>query len=166
MYSRIGYFRFMKFQIRPALAQDMHAVHELVKELALYEKAPSAVLTTPEEFIKDGFGHRPWFDCIVAELEDGNIIGFALFYTNYSTWKGKCLYLEDFIVSEQYCGIGAGRALFEAVVAEAKNRNVRRMDWQVLDWNETALEFYRKFGATLDAEWVNGRLFFGPKTIE
>ena len=143
----------------------MPAVHQLVKELAIYEKAPDAVLTTPEEFVSDGFGERPWFDCLVAELDNGKIIGFALFYTNYSTWKGKCLYLEDFIVNEDYRGIGAGKALFEAVVAEAKRRKVRRMDWQVLDWNEPAIRFYKKYGALLDPEWLNGRLFFGPKTI-
>ena len=149
----------MDFLIRPAKKSDMPAVHALVKELAVYEKAPDEVATTPQEFMEDGFGERPWFDCIVAELHDGAIIGFALFFTNYSTWKGKCLYLEDFIVTEQYRGIGAGKALFEAVVEEAKRRKVRRMDWQVLDWNEPAINFYEKMGATLDPEWVNGRFF-------
>jgi GNAT superfamily N-acetyltransferase len=150
----------MEYRIRKATAADMPAVHALVRELALYEKAPEQVATTPEEFVADGFGERPWFDCLVAELENGAIIGFALFYTNYSTWKGKCLYLEDFIVSEAWRGVGAGKALFEAVVAEARARGVRRMDWQVLEWNEPAIRFYERYNATLDPEWLNGRLFF------
>ncbi len=137
----------------------MPAVHALVCELAAYEKAPYEVATTPQEFIEDGFGSHPWFSCLVAELDNGTIIGFALFYTNYSTWKGKCLYLEDFIVTQAYRGKGAGKELFQAVVNEAKRRKVRRMDWQVLEWNEPAIRFYKKMGATLDAEWINGRFF-------
>jgi GNAT superfamily N-acetyltransferase len=88
------------------------------------------------------------------------VVGFALFYTNYSTWKGKCLYLEDLYVLPEFRRIGAGSALFERVIDEAKKRKVRRMDWQVLDWNEPAIEFYKKKGALLDPEWINGRLFF------
>jgi GNAT superfamily N-acetyltransferase len=150
----------MNFTIRKAVAEDMPAVHGLVCELAAYERAPEQVKTSAEEFVRDGFGDRAWFDCLVAVLPNGQIIGFALFYTNYSTWKGKCLYLEDFIVSEEFRGIGAGKALFEAVVEEAKRRKVRRMDWQVLEWNEPAIHFYKKYDAILDPEWLNGRFIF------
>ena len=98
------------------------------------------------------------FDCIVAEIEN-NVVGFALYYTGYSTWKGRTLYLEDFLVSEDYRGKGIGRLLFNQVILEAKKRNVKRMDWQVIDWNEPAINFYSKYNATLDGEWINGRLF-------
>jgi GNAT superfamily N-acetyltransferase len=148
------------YRIEWATANDMIEVHELIKELALYEKAPEQVETTPEELVKDGFEGHPWFRCLVARLPQGNLAGFALFYTNYSTWKGKCLYLEDILVRDAYRGKGVGKALFRAVVDEASRLGVRRMDWQVLEWNTPAIEFYKTFHAILDPEWVNGRLFY------
>jgi GNAT superfamily N-acetyltransferase len=96
----------------------------------------------------------------VSQFGSQEIIGFALYYVSYSTWKGRCLYLEDFYVKEAKRQLGIGAKLFEEVVAVAKTRQVKRMDWQVLEWNETALQFYRKQNAILDGEWVNGRLFF------
>jgi len=145
--------------VRTAGPKDMGRVLELIKELAEYENEPDAVLNTEEQLVEDGFGTNKVFDCFVAVNND-IIVGFALFYTGYSTWNGKTLYLEDFIVEEASRGLGAGRALFDAVVQEAKKRKVRRMDWQVLEWNELAIEFYKKNDALLDAEWLNGRLFF------
>ncbi|MBC8475074.1 MAG: GNAT family N-acetyltransferase, partial [Bacteroidetes bacterium] len=96
--------------------------------------------------------------CLVAEVEN-IVVGFALYYTGYSTWKGRTLYLEDFLVSENHRGRGIGKLLFDAVVLEAKKRDVKRMDWQIIDWNEPAINFYKKYNATLDGEWINGRLF-------
>lgn len=149
----------MEVKIRKAGIEDMPRVLELIQELATYEKAPDEMINTVENLEKDGFGTDKVFDCIVAEKE-GVIVGFALYFTGYSTWKGRTLYLEDFIVSEQYRGKGYGKMLFEEVLKEAKRRNVKRMDWQVLDWNESAIKFYEKYNATLDGEWFNGRFFF------
>lgn len=149
----------MEVKIRKAKSEDMPRVLELIQELATYEKAPDEMINTVENLEKDGFGTDKVFDCIVAEKE-GVIVGFALYFTGYSTWKGRTLYLEDFIVSEQYRGKGYGKMLFEEVLKEAKRRNVKRMDWQVLDWNEPAIKFYEKYNATLDGEWFNGRFFF------
>lgn len=129
---------------------------QLIKELAIYEKAEQEVSLTVEQLEKDGFGDNPIYDLFVAE-DDSGVIGIALFYEKYSTWKGRCIYLEDLIVTESKRGIGAGKALFEAVMAEAKKRGSRRMEWQVLDWNQPAIEFYKRYGAALDPEWINGR---------
>jgi GNAT superfamily N-acetyltransferase len=144
--------------IREARKGDELAIMDLIRGLADYEKAPEQVVNTAEALGKHLFEERIC-DAIVAENE-GIIVGFALFYTNYSTWKGKCLYLEDFYVLPEHRAKGFGSMLFDRVVEIAKERDVRRMDWQVLDWNESAIEFYRKKNATLDPEWVNGRLFF------
>jgi len=142
--------------IRPGTAADVPAVHALIVELAVYEREPDAVINTPEEMVRDGYGERPLFETIVAEVE-GRVVGFALFYTAYSTWKGPVLYLEDFLVTESWRRKGVGELLFTAVKAEASKRGVRRMDWQVLDWNEPAINFYKKAGAMLDPEWINAR---------
>ncbi|TNF46930.1 MAG: GNAT family N-acetyltransferase [Bacteroidetes bacterium] len=144
--------------IRKAKRGDEDQIMNLIKGLAEYEKAPEQVVNTAEELGNDLFVLHAC-DAFVAE-ESGSIIGFALFYTNYSTWKGKCLYLEDLYILPEYRRTGAGSMLFDEVIQEAKRRKVRRMDWQVLDWNEPAIEFYKKKGALLDPEWVNGRLFF------
>lgn len=149
----------MNIQIRKGEQKDMPKVLELIKELAIYEKAPDEVETTVEELTEDGFGKNPVFDVIVAEIEN-EVVGFALFYTSYSTWKGKALYLEDFIVNKPYRKHGIGKLLFDEVVKVAKERQVRRMEWQVLDWNEPAINFYKKYKASLDGEWLNGRLFY------
>jgi len=145
--------------IRPARKGDEVAIMELIRGLALYERAPEQVVNTSEALGKHLFEEKIC-ETLVAE-EKGEIIGFALYFTNYSTWKGKCLYLEDFYVLPEFRRSGTGSKLFDEVVRIAKEMGVKRMDWQVLEWNEPALEFYRKKGATLDPEWVNGRLFFG-----
>ena len=146
-------------QIRPGTEQDVPRLLELIKELAVYEKAADEVVVTEEQLTKDGFGDNPYYELIVAELE-GTVVGIALYYFAYSTWKGKYLYLEDFIVEEKQRGKGYGKLLFEAVVQEARDSKVRRMGWQVLDWNEPAIEFYKKYSADLSDEWLNGRLYF------
>jgi len=149
----------MKAQIRDARPEDMKAVHDLIRELAIYEKAASELVNTVEQLKEDGFGNHKIFDCIVAEFEN-EIIGFALFYTSYSTWKGKCLYLEDFLVTEKHRGKGVGKQLFEQVYSIAKARNVGRFEWQVLDWNQTAIDFYKKYDAEMDGEWFNAKIQF------
>lgn len=146
------------FSIRSARRGDELAIMDLIKALALYEKAPEQVSNTAEDLGKHLFEERIC-DALVVEVES-KIVGFALYYTNYSTWKGKCLYLEDFFVLPEFRRDGIGSALFDEVVQIAKERGVRRMDWQVLDWNEPALNFYRKKNAVLDPEWINGRFFF------
>ncbi len=130
---------------------------DLVNELALFEKAPEEVINTAEQMKIDGFGKYPLFKCIVAE-SDSKILGFALYYYRYSTWKGKCLYLEDFFVKEDYRNFGIGKELFETIVKTAKHDNCKRINWQVLDWNETAIKFYEKYNAGFDKEWWNGFL--------
>lgn len=145
----------MGIQIRTAVKEDCVRLLELVNELAIYEKAPEEVTVTLEEFVEAGFGANKVWDAIVAE-ENGFIAGFAIYYTRYSTWKGRRLYLEDFIVTEAYRGRGIGKLLFEAVIKDAKDKNFNGMNWQVLDWNEPAINFYKKYGADLDPEWLNG----------
>ena len=144
--------------IRPAQKGDEHAIMELIHGLALYEKAPEQVVNTAEDLGVHLFDEKIC-EAIVAE-KDNQIVGFALYYTNYSTWKGKCLYLEDFYVLPELRGEGIGSLLFDKVVEIARNRGVKRMDWQVLEWNEPALNFYNKKQAVLDPEWINGRIFF------
>ena len=145
-------------QIRAAKPGDEQAIFSLIKELALYEKAPEQVSNSAEQLSQDLFKS---FICeaIVAE-ENKEIAGFALFYTAYSTWKGKILYLEDFYVKEKHRNKGIGNMLFEKVVEIEKDKKVKRMDWQVLEWNALALGFYEKKEAELSSEWVNGRLYF------
>ena len=144
--------------IRKAIPGDEQTIFHLIKELALYEKAPEQVTNTPEQLAIDLF-HDQVCEAIVATI--GNeIIGFALYYISYSTWKGKCLYLEDFYVQENHRNHRAGGILFKRVVEIAKELGVKRMDWQVLEWNQLALDFYKKRNAILDPEWINGRLFF------
>lgn len=147
----------MNIQIRYAVAADCPRLLELINELAVYEKAPEEVTVTLEEFVAAGFGQNPVWKAFVAE-EDGKIIGFALFYTRYSTWKGCRLYLEDFIVTEECRGKGVGKLLFERVIKEAKDKNYNGMVWQVLDWNEPAINFYNKYAAGLESGWLNASL--------
>jgi len=149
----------MKINIRKATKSDLPAVLDLVKELALYENAPEEVTITLEELEKDGFGEHPLYWIIMAENEDG-IVGMSFYYIRYSTWKGKCLYLEDIVVKEQFRGQKVGKLLFEATIKAAKEMNAKLMNWQVLDWNEPAINFYKKFDAELDEEWINGKLRF------
>lgn len=145
--------------IRTAKPGDEQAIHRLIVELAIYEKAPTEVTNTPQQLAIDLF-EDVICDALVVENDQAEIVGFALYYTSYSTWKGRCLYLEDFYVLPEFRRGGIGAELFTLVVDEAKRRGVKRMDWQVLEWNEPALAFYKKHEAILDPEWINGRLFF------
>lgn len=127
---------------------------ELVHELAVFEKAPDQVTVTMEHFVESGFGPNPVWWAFVAE-EGGKVQGFALYYIRYSTWKGQRIYLEDLLVSEAMRGKGMGKLLFERVLQEAKDKQYSGMVWQVLDWNEPAINFYKKYNAVIDDEWLN-----------
>jgi GNAT superfamily N-acetyltransferase len=140
--------------IRKAVKEDCKRILELVRELAHYEKAPHEVSVTQEHFEQSGFGYKPVWWAYVAEV-DGMIEGFALFYIRFSTWKGQRMYLEDFYVSEDMRGKGLGRLLFETLIKEAKRRKLNGIQWQVLEWNEPAINFYKKYDAAFDGEWVN-----------
>jgi len=145
--------------IRRGREADLPQVLALIQELAEYENAPQEVTNALEDMQRDGFGPDPIFKFFVAEQEaDGTIIGIALYYTAYSTWKGRMLYLEDLVVTEAARGTGLGKKLFDAVVAEARHIGVNRLKWQVLEWNEHAIGFYKKIGANLDPEWHNCNL--------
>lgn len=140
--------------VRKGKPEDLSAVFDLVMELAIYEKAPHEVANSVERMMQDGFGEKPVFEFFVAEV-DNEILGTAIFYYRYSTWKGKAIYLEDLVVSESARGKGYGKLLLDAIVMEAKETNSKQVRWQVLDWNEPAINFYKKLGADLDAEWIN-----------
>ena len=143
--------------IRKGTEADIEQTLGLVKELADYEKASQEVEVTPEEMLAWGFGEDKQFDFFVAE-DNKLIIGMALYYYKYSTWKGKCLFLEDIIVTQTERSKGIGKLLFEQVALIAKAEKVRRMEWQVLDWNEPAISFYEKYKTNFDAEWLNCKL--------
>lgn len=143
--------------IRKGIESDLPAVHHLIRALAVYEKAPQEVETTIESMRKDGFGENPLFGFFVAE-SDGRIVGLSLYYYRYSTWKGKLLYLEDLIVLEEFRRGGIGRKLMEATIREAKLQDCNGIQWQVLEWNLPAIEFYKKYQPVLDGEWINCRL--------
>lgn len=145
--------------IRNARPGDEAAILGLIRELALYEKAPDEVINTAEQLYTDLFEDQIC-EAFVVENNEMEIVGFALFYLSYSTWKGRCLYLEDFYIQPEFRRGGIGSELFLKVVETAKQWGVKRMDWQVLDWNEPAIAFYKKHEAILDGEWINGRFFF------
>ena len=149
----------METTIRAAVKEDCSAMMELIKELALYEKAPHEVTVSFEHFVESGFGPNPVWWAFVAEQE-GKVIGFALYYIRYSTWKGQRLYLEDLLVTEALRGKGIGSLLFDRLIEECRLKKYSGMVWQVLDWNEPAINFYKKYNANLDPEWVNGSLSF------
>jgi GNAT superfamily N-acetyltransferase len=140
--------------IRQGTKGDIPRTLELIKELARYERAPDQVTTTVGQMERDGFGPNPIFGFFVAE-ENGTIIGISLYYWRYSTWKGKRLYLEDIIVTERERGKGAGKLLFDRTMKLAVDEGCTGMMWQVLEWNEPAINFYKKYGAKLDEEWTN-----------
>jgi len=127
---------------------------KLVKELAIYEKAPQEVTVTLEHFIESGFGPNPVWWAFVAEV-DGIIQGFALWYIRFSTWKGQRMYLEDFYVTQKMRGKGLGKLLFDTIITEAKEQKFNGIMWQVLEWNEPAINFYKKYDAAFDAGWIN-----------
>ena len=144
----------MSITIRNIEKEDCARLLELVHELAVYEKAPEEVTVTLDHFIESGFGQQPVWWGFVAE-EEGTVIGFVLYYIRYSTWKGQRMYLEDFLVTEKARGKGVGKLLFDRLVEEAKEKKFNGIVWQVLDWNEPAINFYKKYNANFDGEWVN-----------
>ncbi len=149
----------MSITLRRGAEADLPNILDLIKELALFEKAPEQVANTVERMKEDGFGKKPVYWFFVAE-SDGKIIGTAIYYLRYSTWKGVRLYLEDLIITEKARGMGAGKMLFEACIQEGKDKGYSGMMWQVLDWNTPALDFYKSYNANLDGEWINGSLDF------
>jgi GNAT superfamily N-acetyltransferase len=139
--------------IRPGKPEDIPQVFELIKELAVYENALHEVETSVEKLTEDAFGNNPLYGLIVAE-NDNKIIGISIYYYRYSTWKGKRLYLEDILVTEKQRGKGIGRKLFEATASHANTVGCSGMNWLVLDWNEPAINFYKKFNAHFEREWM------------
>ena len=144
----------MEIIIRRAEKNDCVRIMELVLELAVYEKAPDEVTVTLAHFQDCGFGANPVWWAFVAEV-DGKVEGFALYYIRYSTWKGQRMYLEDILVTEKMRGNQLGKKLFDQLILEAKEKNLLGICWQVLDWNEPAINFYKKYQASFDGEWVN-----------
>jgi GNAT superfamily N-acetyltransferase len=140
--------------IRKAIKSDVPALFALINELAVFEKAPEEVINTEEKMREEGFGESPYFHAFVAEV-DGRVVGMSLVYFRYSTWKGKTVYLEDLIVNEPFRNRGIGKLLFERTLAFAREENCARMTWQVLDWNEPAILFYKNYGSQFDNGWVN-----------
>ncbi len=150
----------MDIAIRKASQNDCAAIMGLVKELAVYEKEPNAVTVTMEHFVQSGFGAKPVWEAFVA-AQNGIVFGFALYYTRYSTWKGQRMYLEDFYVTEKMRCSGAGKLLFDKLIEECKVKKFSGLVWQVLDWNEPAINFYKKYnGVKFDGEWVNCSMEF------
>lgn len=143
-----------KTTIRQAVITDCPRMLELIKELAVFEKAPNEVTVSLSEFEDAGFGSNPVWGAFVAEI-DHEIVGISLYYTRYSTWKGRRLYLEDLIVTESMRGLGIGKLLFDKTLAYGKQCGFHGMVWQVLDWNEPAIKFYEKYKADFDPEWIN-----------
>jgi GNAT superfamily N-acetyltransferase len=144
----------MSIKIRKAVKEDCSRLLELVKELAEYERSPQEVTVTLPHFIESGFGNNPVWWAFVAE-ENDRVEGFALYYIRFSTWKGQRMYLEDFLVTEKMRGKGIGRFLFEELIKEARIKKLNGIQWQVLDWNEPAINFYKKYNASFDGEWLN-----------
>jgi len=145
----------MGIQLRKAVKEDCNRLLELVQELATYERAPDEVTVTLEHFIESGFGESPVWWAFVAE-DEKQIVGFALYYIRYSTWKGQRMYLEDILVTNAERGKGIGKILFDRLIEEAKEKSLTALCWQVLDWNEPAINFYKKYrDVKFTDEWVN-----------
>jgi GNAT superfamily N-acetyltransferase len=147
----------MQINLRVAVKEDCPRLLDLVHELALFEKAPEEVTVTLKEFEEAGFGEKPVWKTFVAEA-NGLIVGFALYYIRYSTWKGCRMYLEDLIVTESWRGKGVGKLLFDRLIVEGREMGFNGMTWQVLDWNEPAIKFYKKYDADISSGWLNGSL--------
>lgn len=147
----------MNIIVRKGTKEDMPSVHALIYELAVYEKAPQEVSNTVDDMLKDGFGEHPIFFCLVAEI-DGKVVGTAIYHLKYSTWKGRGVYLDDIVVTESMRGNKIGSLLFDEVVKDAKNLKAKQLHWQVLDWNEPAIHFYKKYESNMDGEWINCKL--------
>jgi GNAT superfamily N-acetyltransferase len=147
----------MDVKIRVAKKEDCARLLDLVHELALFERAPEEVTVTLQEFEEAGFGIKPVWKAYVANM-DGLIVGFALYYIRYSTWKGQRLYLEDLIITEPFRGKGIGKLLFDRLIQEAQELGFNGMVWQVLDWNEPAIKFYKKYEANIETGWLNAAL--------
>lgn len=143
--------------LRIATSDDCPRMMELIHELALFERAPEEVTVTLDEFVEAGFGAKPVWKAFLAEAE-GQIIGMAIYYIRYSTWKGQRLYLEDLIITEAWRGKGAGRMLFNRLIQEAHELGFNGMVWQVLDWNEPAIKFYNTYESGIEAGWLNAAL--------
>ncbi|MFM7020529.1 MAG: N-acetyltransferase family protein [Aquirufa sp.] len=144
-------------ELRRAMKEDIPSILELVNSLALFEKAPNEVTATVQDYIENGFGDNPIFFSYLA-YDEGQLAGFALWYFRFSTWKGKRFYLEDLYVKDEFRGKGIGQKLIEACIEEAKLTKCTGMMWQVLDWNTPAIEFYKKYNAQFDGEWINVNL--------
>jgi GNAT superfamily N-acetyltransferase len=146
----------MEVNIRKARVEDIPAIHDLVRELAAYERGLDKVTTTPDSYLMD-FRDQV-FDAFVADI-DGKVVGMALYYLVFSTWRGRMLYLEDFIVKESARGKGVGALLFDAFLAEARRQKASLVKWQVLKWNEPAINFYNKYDVVYDDEWLDGKIY-------
>lgn len=142
----------MKIKIREATKGDMKEVRDLIVELAIFEKEPNAVEVTTEDLQISGFGPNPMFTCFVAEI-DARIVGMALVYFRFSTWKGKVVHLEDMVVKENMRGQGVGEALYSEVIKYGYSQGVKRIQWDVLSWNEGAIRFYERSGAKVLRDW-------------
>ena len=168
----------MNITIRRAVKEDCPRLLELVQELATYERAPEEVTVTLDHFVESGFGEKPVWWTFVATLpltplrraENGSppsekglgdevIVGFALYYIRYSTWKGQAMYLEDIIITHEMRGKGIGKLLFDRLIEEAREKKFNRIIWQVLDWNEPAINFYKKYNADIDSGWLNCSIY-------
>ncbi len=149
----------MEIKIRKAVLKDCVRMMELIQELANYEKAPDEVTVSLKHFEESGFGENPVWWAFVAEAK-GVVVGMALYYVRYSTWKGQRMYLEDILVTEDMRGQKIGSLLMDALIVEAKEKGFNGMNWQVLDWNEPAINFYKKYNANFDPEWVNCSIVF------